>query len=250
MTNSGSPQFSVVTPTLNSAATIRDTIHSVLEQTYPREEVEHVVVDGASSDGTVDILREYGHLQWTSEVDNGIFDGMNKGIRMAQGEIIGILNADDWYEPDALETVHRAFEEHPDADVVHGDLNVWHQGEHVRVAKPDLERMNSWRRFIGMPYKHPTMFVKREVYDRVGLFDTRFRLTADYEFVLRLHEQDVSIQYVAHPIANRRPGGREDTRQALLERTRVRHEYGLPWLAAFALVNYKLIRRAVRQRNG
>ena len=130
---------SIITVSYNSAETIQDIIDSVRRQTYPH--IEYIVVDGGSTDGTVDILRENEEVidRWISEPDDGIYDAMNKGIRMSTGDIVEILNSDDWYKPEAVETAVRAFEEHDDTDLVHGAMNVWNEKNnlHAQYGRKD-----------------------------------------------------------------------------------------------------------------
>src|SRR6266487_5259453 len=114
------PRISVVTPTFNSRHTLRETVESVLQQNYPN--YEHIVMDGGSTDGTLDILREYPHLNWVSEKDNGHYDAMNRGIRKATGEVVNILNSDDCYRSGALHAVGSAFAANPDWDGLFGDV--------------------------------------------------------------------------------------------------------------------------------
>src|SRR5713226_4506797 len=124
------PRISVVTPTFNSRHTLRETIESVLRQGYPR--YEHIVMDGGSTDGTLDILRQYPHLKWVSEKDKGHYDAMNKGILKAKGEVVNILNSDDCYRPGTLELVGNAFSAHPGWDGLFGDV-VYVDGENQEI---------------------------------------------------------------------------------------------------------------------
>lgn len=114
------PKISIVTPSFNSIRTIRETIESVRSQSY--QDVEHIVMDGGSRDGTVELLKEYPHLIWTSEKDEGHYHAMNKGIMRATGEIVNILNADDCFRPGTLQAVGEAFQKHPDWEALFGDI--------------------------------------------------------------------------------------------------------------------------------
>src|ERR1051325_3716474 len=114
------PMLSIVTPCFNSVVTIRDTIESVRAQDYPN--LEHLVMDGGSTDGTVELLKEYPHLVWLSEKDEGHYHAMNKGIERATGEVVAVLNADDCYRPGALRKIGEAFVAHPDWDGLFGDV--------------------------------------------------------------------------------------------------------------------------------
>jgi len=201
-------KISVVTVCRNSAATIRDTLSSVRDQTHPA--VEHIVVDGASTDGTPDIVREYGHVaRFVSEPDRGLYDAMNKGIRLATGDVVGILNSDDFYTgPHALAQVASALETYG-ADALYADLNYVH-------PRPPHRTIRSWRsgpyrrehfRFGWMP-PHPTFFVRREHYEALGGYDPRFRLAADYELMLRfLYKHHLSACYLPEVLVQMRTGG-------------------------------------------
>jgi glycosyltransferase involved in cell wall biosynthesis len=175
------PLVSIITVTLNAAETLDRTIQSVINQTY--NNIEYIIIDGGSKDRTVDIIAEHAYRidHWISEPDHGISDAFNKGISCAHGEIIGILNASDWYESDAVSTVAQVLKQKPDVDVVCGWLQYWRGGrrDYVFTSNPNLIMKE-------MTINHPTMFVRKAVYEKFGTFRTDFRYAMDYEFVLRL----------------------------------------------------------------
>ena len=185
------PRLSIVTPCLNSAPTLRDALASVREQAAGLD-LEHVVVDGGSTDGTVEILRESEGVRWISEPDRGLSDAMNKGIGMARGEVIGWLNADDVYLPGALGRVARAFDEQPEALWATGVCTIIDaHGEEIRrpvtAYKRFLLRHYSLGLFLTQNFvAAPATFVRRAAFERVGLFDERFRYSMDYDLWLRL----------------------------------------------------------------
>jgi len=195
---------SIITVSYNSAETIRDTIESVRRQTYSH--IEYIIVDGSSTDGTVDILRENEEVidRWISEPDDGIYDAMNKGIRMSTGDIIGILNSDDWYEPEAVETAVRAFEEHDGTDLVHGAMNVWNEKNdlHAKYGRKDHLPVE----FVA-PFNHPACFVRRRAYKDIGLFALDLPTAADYDFMLRFLKSSRKSCYVDYILTNFRQGG-------------------------------------------
>lgn len=207
------PKISVITVTSGSAATLHSTLHSVEIQTYPY--IEHVIVDQASKDGTADIIRKWakewrGEINWISEPDNGPYDAMNKGIAMATGDIVGILNSDDYFTaPDILERVARAFESDAALDAVYGDIHFVspaHVDRTVRYFSSRLFRP-SLMRFGFMP-AHPTLYVRREVYERVGLYKTDYRIAADYEMMVRLFcVHHVRSRYLPVDFVTMRTGG-------------------------------------------
>jgi glycosyltransferase involved in cell wall biosynthesis len=185
-----SPTFTIVTPVLNAAATIEEALASVRRQA--REDVEHLVVDGGSTDGTLEILERTPGIVWSSEPDGGLADAMNKGIARAQGEWIGWLNADDYYEPGALTTVQRAVEDRPDAMWATGRCRIV-DGAGREIRRPVTAYKNALlsrysfallltQNFISCP----ATFVRRRAYEEAGPMDTRYRISMDYDIFLRL----------------------------------------------------------------
>lgn len=231
-------RISVVTVAFNSAATLAATLDSVLAQTCPAH--EHLIVDGGSDDGTLDILKAYaasydGRLKWISEPDRGIYDAMNKGIALAEGELIGLLNSDDCYEPDALCRVLRTVRERswPARLVVHGDLlKVSEKGEPLQLFRHGAQ-MSLDAAGRGMPINHPASFVSRAAYDEIGSFDLSFRYAADYDLVARAARAGVEFIHVAQVLTRMRVGGASDLarNQAAVatERFRIRRPLLPPW---------------------
>lgn len=205
-------KISIITATYNSAATVRDTIESILRQTH--QDWELIVEDGLSKDDTLSIVREYepqcnGRMRIFSEKDDGLYDAMNRGISRATGEVVGILNSDDFYtSSDVLETINAAMEQ-DDCDAVYGDIHY--------VKKDDLEhcvRYYSSHRFTrermmqGYMPAHPSFYCRRNVYQKYGLFDTNFRLAADFEQLLRLiYIEKIPIKYIEKDFVTMRMGG-------------------------------------------
>lgn len=194
------PLVSVITVVRNGKKHIEKTIESVIGQSYPN--VEYIVVDGNSTDGTQDILKNYESKidYWISEPDGGIYFAMNKGIGLAKGSIIGILNADDYYYPDAVKQVVEA-DKKAKAGVYHGDL-VLLEASGEKRCKPDINLMDEKPAIF-----HPTCFVKKEVYEKIGLFDTQFRISSDYELLLRCIRKGVAFKYIPEALTAFRPGG-------------------------------------------
>jgi glycosyltransferase len=219
---------SIITVAYNSAETIRDTLESVRQQTYPY--VEHIVVDGASTDGTADIARAFGHVaRVVSEPDRGAYDAMNKGIALAQGNIIGLLNADDAYaSPDAIKWVVDTLQQ-TGADTCYADL------QYVRRDRPDRV-VRHWHsgpfrpeRFrSGWMPPHPTFFTYKKYYEALGGYDTRLRLSADYELMLRfLYKHRLSASYLPRVLVRMRLGGMSNA--SLRQRWRANREDRLAW---------------------
>ncbi len=203
-------KISIITATYNSGKTLRDTLESVLSQNYP--DYEHIIIDGNSKDNTLDIIKEFeplyrGRLRWISEPDKGLYDAMNKGISMATGEIIGILNSDDFYSSaDILSTVER---EISDVDAIYGDI---HYVDPSDLTKPvrfySSQPFRRWKMKMGFMPAHPSFYCRRRVYQTYGLFDTSFRVAADFEQLLRLiYINRISTRYVPLDFVTMRTGG-------------------------------------------
>lgn len=207
------PFFSIITVTFNSGKTLERTINSVLKQTY--SDFEYIIVDGGSNDETLEIIKKYeplfnNQMRWKSEPDHGIYDAMNKGIGMATGEVIGIVNSDDWLELNALETVVKAIQYNGnDKNSLYcGDI-IFHYGEGVKKRKNSdislFKRKASLYEMYGI--KHPATFVPRLVYDKVGLFNDQMKLSADQDFVLRCYFKGVKLYHVNNVLSNMSSGG-------------------------------------------
>jgi glycosyltransferase involved in cell wall biosynthesis len=174
-------KVSVITPTFNSAATVARCLDSVKAQNYA--DIEHIVVDGGSTDGTVELLRQSG-VRYISEPDAGIYHAMNKGVRMATGEIIHILNSDDWYSANDVVSTMVNLMESGKLDVGHAQISqVDARGGEVCVNGADVSKEQLLKK---MKVAHPSCFVRSSVYRRFGDFSQGFRIAADYDFILRI----------------------------------------------------------------
>ncbi len=187
------PLVTVVTPSLNQAKYLDLTIKSVLDQDYPR--IEHIVVDGGSTDGTLELLENYPHLIWVSEPDGGQADAVNKGFQQASGEILGWLNSDDLYLPGAVSKAAAHLRRAP-ADLVYGDYveidELGEELEAMRVPGFDLDFSLNVRNVIPQP----ATFIRRSVLDSVGMLDTSYRYAMDYEFWIRIARAGCRIDHV------------------------------------------------------
>lgn len=192
-------KISIITVCYNAAGTLRDTLASVAAQTHP--DIEHIVIDGASTDGTMDILRAHGtHVaQIVSEPDTGIYDAMNKGLRLASGDVIGILNSDDTYKhPNVLAHVaaHMAA---PEVDAVFGDAEFVRPDAPKRVVRRYRSaRFRPDRLAWGWMPAHPTLFLRREIYERFGEFSTQYRIAGDFDFIARVFSRG-TVRYRYFP---------------------------------------------------
>lgn len=201
----------IITVCQNSEATIRDTIESVLNQTY--NNIEYIIVDGKSNDRTVEVIKSYEerfnkkgiNYRWKSEPDKGIYDAMNKGISMVKGGIIGILNSDDWYCQGAISEIVRTNNENT-YSIISGKKNK------VNTEKKILDTVQNkknLKKYIHktMPLNHPATFVHNSVYKKIGLFDTNYKLSADYDFILRAFNSNVKFLFTDEVIVNMRNTG-------------------------------------------
>ena len=196
------PLVSIITVVFNGAKHVEQTINSVLNQSY--KNIEYIIIDGGSTDGTVDIIKRYETKisYWQSERDGGIYFAMNKGISMAKGELIGILNADDFYLPNTIQKVLDA-DKLFHADIYHGDMQYVMEGSaNLAAAKPDITKMDEMPAIF-----HPTCFVRRAVYDKAGMFDTQYKISADYDFLLRCLKQNFTFSYIPQTLTCFRLGG-------------------------------------------
>lgn len=202
-------KVSIITAVFNGRDTIENAIRSILSQKC--KNIEHIIIDGGSTDGTLKIIEEYkeGILKIISETDNGIYDALNKGIGLASGDVIGLLHADDFYAHDkVLKMVVDVFE-NQNVDSCYGDLQYVHKnetGKVIRHWKSSEYRHGKFK--SGWMPPHPTFFVKRWVYEKYGYFNTNFRIAADYELMLRfLEKYKISTYYIPEVLIKMRFGG-------------------------------------------
>lgn len=205
-------KISLITVTYNSAATLEQTIQSVLSQTYPN--IEYIVVDGVSTDETLQIIEKYKHKisKFVSEKDKGLYDAINKGIDLASGNIIGILHSDDFYIDNHVIEKYAALFSNSACDAAYSDLyyvdktntdkiiRKWKSGNYKRNAF-----INGW-----MP-PHPTFFVKKDCYQKFGKFNLQFHSAADYELMLRfIHKHKIKLSYLPEYTVKMRMGGKSN----------------------------------------
>lgn len=213
----------VITPCYNSEKTIRKTIESVLGQTYT--EIEYLIIDGASTDRTLEIARSYedafqGRMHIYSEPDEGIYYAMNKGIGLAKGELIGIVNSDDYYEPEAVEQM-AANRNKSKYQILYGFERILQDGQETSIL------IHHHTNLPNQMITHPTCFVTRQLYEDKGVFNTEYKYSADYEFMLRMY-QDKSVEFtpVYKLISNYALGGASGTEAAYLETNKLLVQYG------------------------
>jgi glycosyltransferase involved in cell wall biosynthesis len=207
-------KISIITATYNSAKTVRDTLSSIATQQY--KDVEHIIIDGISTDGTLNIVREFPHVLESniySGKDDGIYDAMNKGIEKATGEVIGILNSDDFYNSDLVLTKVAAAFADPSVDVVYGDLQYVKQDDVTVITRTWKAGVFHKRKFyFGWMPPHPTFFVRRRMYEKAFLFDKSFRSAADYELMLRMMmKYNAKAEYIPNVLVKMRTGGESNS---------------------------------------
>lgn len=183
------PLVTVVTPSWNSTEFIERTIQSIRNQTY--KNIEFIVVDGGSTDGTVEMIKRHADAvtSWISEPDSGMYDAINKGMRQARGEILAYLNSDDFYYPGTLDFVARYFADHPDVDLLYGDLNFVDAYDRVlfRQSYPSF-RLQRFRSMRHAAIGQPAAFWRRSLWERVGEFDASLKMASDFDFFIRAGE--------------------------------------------------------------
>ena len=199
---------SIITATYNSAKTIRDTLTSVASQDYPH--IEHIIIDGLSTDNTLSIVSDFPHVaQIISEKDAGIYDAMNKGLRLCTGEIVGLLNSDDFYVSNSI--IRQVVEKMTEAksDSLYGDLVYVHPDEIQKIKRTWIAGKFHLHKFLlGWMPPHPTFFVRRHIYDTCGQFNINLKSAADYELMLRfLYKSKISVCYLPHVLVKMRAGG-------------------------------------------
>ncbi|HEX8974742.1 MAG TPA: glycosyltransferase [Patescibacteria group bacterium] len=232
-------RFSIIICTYNAAKKLPKTLDSILTQTFGDFEV--VIVDGASTDGTVGVIKEYeekfaGKLRWLSEKDAGIYEAMNKGVRMAQGEYLNVVGAGDWLEKGALGKASECIAQNPKIDAVHGKLRIWDK---------DLKKSYLLQSFpkdlTRSPMQHPALYYKKTLHDKYGLYDETYKIVSDYLFCMKAFGigkaevvafDDVVDNYVTDGISS------TETLQCEMENERARSELGLNPLVSIIMPTY------------
>jgi glycosyltransferase involved in cell wall biosynthesis len=222
-------KVSIITIAYNSETTIEATIRSVIAQSYPN--IEYIIIDGKSKDSTLSIIEKYTSQisRVVSEPDKGIYDAMNKGVRMASGDIIGILNSDDFYaDSDVIKNVVSLFER-TQCDATYADLVYVDRLDEQKILRTWISGDYRHGAFLkGWMPPHPTFFVKADVYKRFGQYSTELRSSADYEFMLRvLHKQQIKVAYLNRVITKMRAGGQSNV--TLKNRLRANKEDRMAW---------------------
>ncbi len=198
--------FSIITPTFNGADKLERCILSVKNQTY--KNIEHVIVDGGSNDGTLDIILKYEkqyNLKWISEKDSGIADAMNKGFALASGDLLSWLDADNYYDLNAIELVSKIFNKNNDIDIVYGNVNITDDFKNIsRIYRPpiniSLKLALAWS--TGAIPPQPAVFFKQKIFKMVGGFFTNYKIAGDYDFWVRVLKEKPSVFYINEVFGN------------------------------------------------
>ena len=228
--------ISIITPCFNSEKTIQKTLDSVLNQTY--QNFEYIIIDGKSTDNTLKIIDNYkkkfgSRLKVISESDKGIYDAMNKGITMATGDLIGIVNSDDYYENDALENIVSSYDGSPYA-VVYGMERDLINGKEQKVWIKSNEFINE------QMINHPACFITKKLYDKYGVYNLEYKYSADYEFMIRIsRKKEIKFIKVYKIISNFVLGGASSTRKAYIETLKLKYYYGLVSKKKYYLTLFK-----------
>lgn len=231
---------SIITPCFNSEKTIARTFEAMIRQTY--QKIEYIVIDGGSTDGTLEIIREYEKnfpflFRYVSEPDKGIYDAMNKGIRMATGKLIGIVNSDDYYADDAIKNIVDAYDG-ADYRILYGFQRNIKEGQETQIF------INHHSQLQYMMITHPTCFVTKNIYNDFGVYDTTYRSSSDYEFMDRIYHQipDCFVP-VYHVISNFEEGGMSSTQLGVRETLKIKMKRG--YISKFRYVMSCLYSRLV-----
>lgn len=245
---------SIITVCYNSELTIDRTVTSILHQSYPN--IEFIIIDGASTDHTLEIVKKYipafyGRLFIVSEPDKGIYDAMNKGLSLAKGEIVGIVNSDDWLDIKMIdEIVHAYIQNNKREGIYTGNLNFHYSKFKSQILYSNKTRFTQMKKYNLMPIRHPATYVSYSVYKRVGLFDTSFKINADKDFIYRCIEENVCFYFVDKPLSNMLNNGISNSwrgyRSGFYDEVMFAKKHDLSYLPKMRLILYYLLKESVK----
>jgi glycosyltransferase involved in cell wall biosynthesis len=236
------PLVSVITVVYNGEKTLEETILSVLNQSY--KNIEYLLIDGVSTDRTFDIIKKYNDKidYWISEPDNGIYDAMNKGIGLAQGDIIGLLNSDDWYEQNACSLIVDEYLKSPKS-MIYGNMKVHYKDGLTNIHSINVPKK---KENFHLSAVHPTFFVPSIIYWQYGCFNLKYRVAADHDFLLRIFENNISFKKLDTVITNFREGGFSQNDAGTRDVYLIAKEHGF---SLIAIAKFFLRSKIVRIKN-
>lgn len=222
-------KISLITATYNSAETLRDTMQSVLNQTF--KDIDYIIVDGGSKDGTLDIVKEYeplfeGRLRWISEPDKGIYDALNKGILMAKSDIVGIMHSNDFFASnDVLQKVADTFEADDSLDGVYGDVKYVDKQDVIKTVRHySSAKFKRKKLLMGLIPAHPTFYAKKKCFEQYGLYNTDLKIAADFDMFVRLiWKGNIKTRYIPMTMVIMRTGGASSSGFASHKQTMKEH---------------------------
>jgi len=231
------PLVSIITVVYNGELTIEKSIQSVQNQSYGN--VEHIIIDGGSTDKTVEFIKNYNDViyYWTSEPDKGIYDAMNKGLKIAQGDFIAILNSDDYYLPNAIELSIQEIEE-TNSDYSFAEVRYINSKAKICPISP-LEQNKIYQEML---YPHVSAVISKKIYDEVGYFDTNFKIAGDHDMALRIHLNNYKYCYVSEVIAELERGGVSSSNESNKESLAVVVKNGKSKIGAYLTYYKQLIK--------
>jgi len=245
------PLVSIITISYNSEKTIRRTIDSILDQTY--RNLEYIIVDGKSNDGTVDIIKEYADTfaeknikyKWITEKDNGIADAFNKGLKLVTGDLIAMLNSDDWYEENTIDNVVR-YHCSENADFYYGNIYMHEEDGSGKRLLEGKEFSDQVVKYV-MPINHPTMFVTKKVVLTNGEYSSKYKYAMDYDYVLRMHNKGFKGRHIGSLIVNMQDGGAHQANyyETLKEVNYISVSHGGNRVIAYLLRNYTFLNQKI-----
>ncbi|OXB16110.1 glycosyltransferase family 2 protein [Flavobacterium reichenbachii] len=222
MKNVEKPLVSIITVVFNNVRTLEQTINSVINQSY--KNIEYIIIDGGSTDGSVDLIKKYESQisYWVSEPDKGIYYAMNKGLSVATGNLVSVLSSDDWYESTSVEKAVNYYELNPEIDIIHGLLRFIGAND-----MPDLVT-GHYNSFLtkGM-IEHPTCFITKKIYDKVGFYNVLYKSAGDYEWMLRAKKLEAKFLFIPELLTNFRRGGISGSYIGSLEELLIKKRFGV-----------------------
>jgi len=227
---SKSPLISIITVVYNGEKFLEQAIKSVIGQSY--KNIEYIIIDGESTDLTTEVIKNYDEFidKWISEPDEGIYDAMNKGINIASGSVIGILNADDILNNGVLERVAHEFEKNPDIDYIYGYVErITKNGEIYGIADSLTQDEMKVKKYNQIPIPHGALMVKRYLFEELGLYETSYRINSDYDFMLKMIDNEKKGKKIDMAISRYRDGGTSSGYLTFWERKKLLKFHGVPF---------------------